>query len=95
MIARLVKMVLHTVDRLEVRGRRLRSTLAELVIAGTMLSVGGALALLSCLTLAGALALVLWPHMPPPVTFGFVGVLIALASLLTTALGWRLANSGK
>lgn len=88
----LVNLVLRFTDLLEAEGRAARRALAELVVAGVVLALACTLGVLACVAFACALALALWPVMPPPVALGVVGAALALAGWLTATAGRRMAR---
>lgn len=69
-----------------------RRAVAELVLAGMVLLLGGALGILACGAIGAALVLSLWPVMPPPVALGITGGALALGAWLTASTGRRMAR---
>lgn len=95
MMTRLVNFVLRVTDLVEAEGRAARRALAELVVAGIVLALACTLGVLACISLAGAMALALWPHLPPPVTLGVVGIMLGLIAWATAQAGHRMARPSR
>jgi membrane protein implicated in regulation of membrane protease activity len=91
-LTRVVNLVLRITDLVEAEGRAARRAVAELVVAGVVLLMAGALGSMAFLAFSGALAMALWPIMPPPVALGIVGGIMALAAFLAAGIGRRMAR---
>lgn len=91
-LTRFVNIVLRITDLVEAEGRAARRAVAELVLAGVVLLMAGALGSLACVAFGGALAMALWPIMPPPVALGIVGGIMALAAFMAAGVGRRMAR---